>query len=230
MVIPADTLRPDSALLATLRADSRYDYARELVPSQTSLWDIVTNWLGKILDNISNSIDKGDYTFLFVTIAIFVIVGVSVAFYLKNPQLFSRNKKVKAEQEDEEDNIYGVDFDKEIAAAKKKGNWRRVVRLIYLQTLRTLSDSKRIYWRPSKTPTQYTYEVKTDEFREMTRQFLRVRYGGFSADEAMAEQMKALQKVVTEPVKTNDKQDNPEAKQAAKKGNADAKQGKEAKE
>ena len=70
------------------------------------------------------------------------------------------------------------------------------VRLLYLQTLKQLSDGKRIDWQLYKTPTQYIYEVRLPAFRQMTNHFLRVRYGNFEATETLFHAMRDLQKEV----------------------------------
>lgn len=70
------------------------------------------------------------------------------------------------------------------------------VRLLYLQTLKQLSDEKRIDWQLYKTPTQYVYEVRMPAFRQLTNHFLRVRYGNFEATEALFHVMQSLQEEV----------------------------------
>lgn len=197
MILPADTLRPDTVLLSAMRADSHYDYSRELVPSDNGVWDVLMRKFDEMVSKLFEGVSTGDPTTLIIVIAILVLIVIAAVFIVKNPNLFYKNKKLTNDADSDEDNIYGVDFEKEIADGRKRGDWRRVVRMIYLRTLRVLADGKIIDWRPSKTPTQYTYEVRTDEFRQMTREFLRVRYGGFPADEAMAENMEKLSTAVS---------------------------------
>lgn len=194
MPVLSDTIRPDSALLSAFRADSRFDYNRELVPERDSVWQQLMDHVERYFHNLFHGVGGGDPTTLLVTIAVIILI-IAAVVVIRHSRFFYRNRNVMTADNDE-DNIYGVDFEKEIAAARKKGDWRRVVRFIYLQTLRALADGHHIDWRPSKTPTQYTYEVKTDDFKQMTRLFLRVRYGGFPADEAMAEQMVTLKEKV----------------------------------
>ena len=71
-------------------------------------------------------------------------------------------------------------------------NYREAARLIYLQKLRELSDANRIEWRLYKTPTQYTREETSDNFRKLTNHFLRIRYGNFNATEALCKEMVRL--------------------------------------
>ena len=96
----------------------------------------------------------------------------------------------------EEDTIYGVDFARGIADALSRSDYREAVRLLYLQTLKQLSDEKRIDWQLYKTPTQYVYEVRMPAFRQLTNHFLRVRYGNFEATEALFHVMRSLQEEV----------------------------------
>ena len=47
----------------------------------------------------------------------------------------------------EEDTIYGVDFPKGIDEALSRRDYREAIRLLYLQTLKQLSDAERIDWQ-----------------------------------------------------------------------------------
>lgn len=193
----ATALQPDTALLRQLRDNPNYDYSHEAVHQDISLWDALWDKVVNMLDDLidSTSFGNADTPWLVIMIATIIIV-IAVILY-KHPEWFDVKKQVKGKGTDDDLNIYGVNFDAEIAKARRRGDWRRVVRIIYLQTLRRLADGGQVNWRPSKTPTQYTFEVTSDEFREMTNIFLRVRYGDFPANQSMADQMVALQAVVT---------------------------------
>lgn len=94
------------------------------------------------------------------------------------------------------DTIYGVDFDTDIRQAISQGNYKEAVRLVYLQTLRNLSDRELIFWELYKTPTEYIYELKEEDlripFRQLTNRFLEVRYGNFQATQRTYDQVSAL--------------------------------------
>ena len=107
-----------------------------------------------------------------------------------------RSSKNKLPYEVEEDTIYGVDFSGGIADALSRSDYREAVRLLYLQTLKRLSDAARIEWQPYKTPTQYLYEVRLPAFRQLTNHFLQVRYGNFEATEELFREMQALQEEI----------------------------------
>ena len=96
-------------------------------------------------------------------------------------------------EEEAEENIHVIDFEAEIARARSAGDYTRASRLLYLQTLKQLSDAHRIDWQPQKTPAQYTREVSGRAFLQLTNHFVRIRYGGFEADEQLFLTMEALQ-------------------------------------
>lgn len=191
-----DTLRPDTLLLQELRSNADYDYSRELLRGYDSLWTrfwkAVGDWFA---DFMSGFTAPGDYTSWLVVIAVAVVAGLVAFIIVKHPSIFFRRKVVESVEEDER-HIYAIDYARSIAEAHAQGDWRRVVRLIYLETLKELSDGGRIAWQPSKTPTQYTREERDARFKTMTAHFLRIRYGGFDADEALASEMAALQRAL----------------------------------
>lgn len=132
-----------------------------------------------------------------VCIAILILLLLLWFIYKKRPELFMRSRRNKLAYSVHEDTIYGVDFRQEIDRALARKDYREAVRLLYLQTLKQLSDGGQIDWQLYKTPTEYMYELKPESlrppFREVTHLFLRVRYGNFEATAALFEEMQALQ-------------------------------------
>lgn len=70
-------------------------------------------------------------------------------------------------------------------------NFRLAVRLLYLQTLKRLTDAGWIAYKPDKTNQQYVYELTSSplqaDFERLTRQFEFVWYGDFPINEARFE-------------------------------------------
>lgn len=196
--IYTSTLHPDTALVRALRESGDYNYSKELFQSDFSIWEWLWRHVADYLAVVFRGVARLDDVpvWVWVVLAVLVLAALVGWFVVRKRGLFYRNRQVEEEEADDEDNIYGVDFDAALAKALEEASWRSVVRLRYLQTLKALADGGRIDWRPSKTPTQYTREVGAMPFRDMTRLFLRVRYGGFAADEAMAAQMQRWQRQV----------------------------------
>lgn len=149
---PSDTLVIDTARLQVWRRDDDYAYGRELVPSQDSLMDWVAKRLNEFFENIFGSNfyqDHHDTLWICIGLA---ALGAVLAFLLwKHPELFARSgRKKPMEYEVTEDTIYGVDFPSEIEKALENENFREALRLMYLQTLKSLSDYHQIEWQPSR--------------------------------------------------------------------------------
>lgn len=132
------------------------------------------------------------------------MLGLIIFFvYKKRPELFYRvKKKTLSYQVSEGENIYEIDFEKEIQNLLSQKNYSLAIRLAYLQTLRYLADCERINWQPNKTPTDYLYEIKgiagKEELRYLTTYFLKIRYGNFDAGETLYNKVKEWQAGVFE--------------------------------
>ena len=194
---PADALVCDTTQLAVWQSDPAYDYGRELMAPDINVFEWFNRWFGKILQKIFGSHFAEEYSeLILIGIAILLLILIIWFVYKKRPELFMISRKNALPYAVEEDTIYGVDFARGIADALSRSDYREAVRLLYLQTLKQLSDEKRIDWQLYKTPTQYVYEVRMPAFRQLTNHFLRVRYGNFEAAEALFHVMQSLQEEV----------------------------------
>jgi hypothetical protein len=195
-----DTLFYDTAKIARYQADSHFDYNSQLVHKNFNLYEIVINWFRELMQRFFGSViaDKYSGTILAVVFVLFILLLIFVV-YKKRPELFYREKKFMKYNVAEE-TIYGVDFNSEINNALSRKDYQLAVRLVYLQTLKHLSDFRCIDWQTYKTPTEYLYEMKrkevNDEFRQLTNRFLMVRYGNFEATESTYETVKNLQQII----------------------------------
>lgn len=196
----ADTLVLDTLQTAAWRSNPDFDYGRELaLHEQGMLEQMYASVRHALSELFGNALGYGfsEPTWLLITFILVAAVLSSMA--LRHGGFLARRRKDDAlSYEVTEDNIYGVDFEQGISRAVAGSRWNEAVRLAYLQTLRRLSDAAWIAWRPSKTPTQYTHEVTTAPFRALTGHFLRVRYGGFAATEAVWHEVEQLARAVTD--------------------------------
>ena len=188
----ADTLQTDQQLLQQLQQDPRYAYAIE--EQKPSLMDEFLKWIGERLDaHLDANISFYRPVFYSLcTLAVIILVWWLVRSGVLQ-RLFGILKKEDVSIEEAEENIHVIDFEAEIARARSAGDYTRASRLLYLQTLKQLSDARRIDWQPQKTPAQYTREVSGRAFLQLTNHFVRIRYGGFEADEQLFLTMEALQ-------------------------------------
>lgn len=188
-----DTLQIDQQLLEQLQQDPRYAYTiEEEKPSLLSEWlDQIGNWLSAHLDG--GAMPLRPIIYGICTLAVLLFVWWLMRSGLLHKLFHWNREAVAMDMEAAEQDIHHVDFETELNRALAYGDYTRAARLLYLQTLKQLSDKGRIDWQPHKTPTQYAREMGSSEFRQLTNHFMRIRYGAFEADEPLYQTMKALQ-------------------------------------
>lgn len=199
-----DTLSVDTLRIAEWRTKPEFDYTVEFKGSSFSLWDWFTDRFNQIMQNLFGDISLG-YTgeIIWYVLGFGAIVAIIVYTLYRHPELLRWRNKKNAENDGyivEEDNIYGIDFPSTIDQALKVGNYREAVRLVYLQTLRHLSDAGKIDWQPAKTPSQYLNEYTGRPFHHLTTTFVRIRYGGYDADASTADAAMADSKATIEEI------------------------------
>jgi len=153
--------------------------------------------------NISDSSGSWDMSWL-KYVLIFAAVFMVLWFILRMKRPKGKGKKKKEEKEEEKEDeeegevedlfeedhvdIHEIEFVDEITLAERAGNYRKAVRLRYLNCLRDLSDKGLIMWRINKTNYEYYYELGTyeslsEEFHGVLRIFEDVWYGEFTLSE-----------------------------------------------
>ena len=191
---PADTLVCDTVQISLWQSDPVYSYNRELITPEINFFEWIGKQSGELLRKIFGSRFAEEYSgVVLICIAIIILLLIVWFVYRKRPELFMRSRQNTLPYTVGEDTIYGVDFSKGIVDALSRRDYREAVRLLYLQTLKRLSDAERIDWQLYKTPTQYLNEVRLPAFRQLTNHFLRVRYGNFEATEELFHAMLSLQ-------------------------------------
>jgi len=99
-----------------------------------------------------------------------------------------RSQEIAVNLEDLGGDIKALDFDGLIDQAKKQGEYRKAVRLTYLETLKILTEADYIRWKINKTNQDYLLELRLsrfrDEFSRLTLNYEYVWYGDYEIDEA----------------------------------------------
>ena len=183
----ADTLKCDTSVISRFMESGDYDYfSQKLKPE-----------LEEAVDRVNKDTGMFDSTFAKVIMILTLVAIIAIIIYMMYKYgWFKRNKKLNDDDEEDEGNpedelsIEGIEFDSEIRLAEQSGEWNRAVRLIYLNSLKHLSDCGKVIWEKHKTPTEYSIEAGVDEFRWMTNVFLYTRYGEFMADESTCKEMR----------------------------------------
>jgi len=191
-----DTLVIDSAQIAQWQAQNDFDYSRELAGGGMTFTEWMMAQINELLRDLFGQAWRSDYTWWGLAIAGAVVVGIGVWYVWRfHPGLFMRQRDEQV-YEEMEDTIYGIDFDAIISQAVGREDYREAIRMVYLRTLKALSDSQKIDWQPFKTPSQYVREFDAAAFRTLTSHFLRVRYGYFEATRQLYDEVENLGKEV----------------------------------
>jgi hypothetical protein len=114
-------------------------------------------------------------------------IGV-VLWYLASSNILIFRKKAKTilsgeEEEETTDDIFALNYEKEIVKAEQAGNFRLAVRLHYLQTLKQLAERALIDYRFGRTNSDYVLQLNQStyyrDFFRLTRNFEYTWYGQF---------------------------------------------------
>jgi len=162
-----------------------------------SLWTRFWRWVWKLLSAQQNRHQTGRlmYYVFFILKYLFIVAGLGTLAWLIIKltgtdlfYIFNRRPASGAVDYSELlDNIHEIDFDGEIERTIAAHNYRLAVRLLYLKSLKQLSDAGHINWEPNKTNSAYIYEItnpdERDAFKQLTRQFEYAWYGDFMIDQ-----------------------------------------------
>lgn len=128
----------------------------------------------------------------FTTVFWFVLVGGFIALLLwflssGNISLFRRSKKIANDKDENTEpvteNIFELNYEKEINSAVAAADYRLAIRLLYLQTLKQLSERNIINYSNQKTNSDYLFQLAETgyykNFFRLTRNFEYTWYGQF---------------------------------------------------
>ncbi len=186
----------DSAIKDYLNSDI-FLYDRE--PLTESFWEGIFNSILSFLDRIIPDFISDFFSRLFDLIAqilsqyqiikyllLFGALLLIIRFFLNknlNQLFFQKSDKQFLDYESMEEDIHQMNFDQLIAEAIEEKKYRVAVRLLYLKSLKNLSDAQIINWAVDKTNDEYIREIKNNplknEFSNLSRQFDYIWYGEF---------------------------------------------------
>jgi len=184
---------PSEDRLSDYRDDRDYQYGRDPAPPDNPIARFWQWILGKITDFLRSDSYRNVWQYVMLA-----VIAALVIYLLRKAEVlgFLFPGKAQATELDYEtltENIHAIPFDEAIDEAVAQRNFRLAVRLLYLKTLKQLTDQERIAYKPDKTNRQYVYELAGSplqaDFEALTQQFEYVWYGDFPVDEARYEQI-----------------------------------------
>lgn len=180
---PATVRRFDSTELNRLLQDDAFDYDREEAPDEPSTSDAAWDEFNKWLRSLFGDSEGGTALRWIIISACVVLVGFIVFRFVGTDMrlLSGRGAAARINYKIEDEDIHEMDFEKLIEAAKAASNYKRSLRLLYLQALKQMTDKGLIRWQPNKTNNDYRYELAgtrlEEPFADATPVFDRLFYG-----------------------------------------------------
>ena len=172
----------DSILKYSRQKEFIYD---DVAPATTNWWDRFWRWFWHQLDDLFKGKNYGTFfqyliialVIGIVTFAIIKLLGIDLRL------LTGKSKAITVPYHESLENIHEINFDDQIEMALANGNYRLVVRLLYLKTLKNLTDKQLIFWQPEKTNQTYVLELENEQYKiafsKLTNQFEYIWYGEF---------------------------------------------------
>jgi len=179
-----------SATITGYKADPAFQYDRIIEPPK-SVWERFWEWFWQ---KVAQTIGSKQGGRIFNIIIILLAAAILTFFIIKltgmqNAGLFGKKNTGNAlDYSIHDENIHTIDFDAAIHEAVEKRNFRFAVRLLYLQSLKLLTDRRLINWQVNKTNVTYVQELKDSAyqqgFRDLTFQFENNWYGDLPIEES----------------------------------------------
>lgn len=186
----------DESKLNELRKDEDYNYTEAPTVAE-SLWDRFWRWLGQFFNIVFNEMaytDWGNVLLYVLAVCVLVIIVMAVLKVDAFRVLAGSDKNVTKGVFHE--NIHEMDFDTLIKEALAKRDFRNAVRLVFLQSLKLLSDRQYIDWQPGKTNHDYLDEVQSLDVKQglgqLSYYFDYTWYGGFAISETQFIRVKTI--------------------------------------
>jgi hypothetical protein len=178
----------DTTALKNYSAQKEFHYDTGYVGE--SLWSRFWRWFWSLFQDEEAAANTFSTIINYTLIALGVAALVFLILKLVGVDIFNiirRKPKTVALPYDEfVEDIYAVNLDAEIEKAASQQNYRFAVRLLYLRSLKQLSDANLIQWDVNKTNSIYINELTNAEqrfaFKILTRQFEYVWYGELTID------------------------------------------------
>ena len=137
--------------------------------------------------------------FFQVLLWIIIIAGfvtfLIMYLYNSNVGIFRRTSVISQEDSIEEtENIFSINYQREIDKSVNAGNYRLAVRLMFLRLLKNLSDKNIIQYKPDNTNLDYLMQMRAGnmygDFFRLTRNYEYCWYGQFQPDKGKFEVIK----------------------------------------
>jgi hypothetical protein len=181
----SSTVQPrkfNESAITDYKKQPKFQYDKTGEPVR-SLWDRFWSWFWNKIDELwSTSVGSNTVKTIFILLGIGAIVFIIMKMMGDRSGLFRSQGRKGLDYEVGAEDIHSIPFEDAIREALDNENYRLAVRLVYLHSLKLLSDRALIDWKPGKTNSAFIYELKNHPvykpFNHLTVQFEYAWYGG----------------------------------------------------
>lgn len=187
--IESRTFNPED--VHRLKSDPNFDYQQPPTVAE-SLWDRFMLWVGQFIESLFSqavTIDLG--RLIIYILAVVLLIGIIMMILRVNAfrVIYSGADESKKHYQVFNENIHEMDFEKLIQEASEKNEFRLATRLIFLYSLKILSDKHLIEFNPGKTNHDFVNELMVPELKtglnELSFYFEYAWYGNFTITDSM---------------------------------------------
>lgn len=197
----------DTARLDNYRSQTAFQYEPQLI--ELSWWGRMKKAFWEFLFGNRKAVSTFWEIVVYVlAIAAFLIIVFGL-MKLQPGRFFSRSRVAATELDfgEGEENIHEMDFETLIRQAVTEQSFRRGVRLLYLETLKELTENRWIDWKKHKTNQDYQQELTGTpihpDFDSLTLRYEYVWYGDFAIDQQGFRAMEGIFRNFQQRVKRN---------------------------
>jgi len=175
--------------LEELKNDPDLQYT-EVPTIAESLWSRIKRWILGIIRYLFNKAADGTASLNWVKVLFYIggiaalIVVIMMLLKVNAFKIFYSGDGASVRHNVIEENIHEMDFEKLIQEALQQKDYRKGVRLIFLFSLKMLSDKHYVVWEQGKTNHDYVAELAESDlkhgFNELSFYFDYAWYGNFS--------------------------------------------------
>jgi len=171
--------------ISNLKSSQDFDY-KEPPTMAESIWDRFWQWVSRFFSALFEGATNTNWGRVFVYVAAFVGFIIILLMILRVNAfriLYSNADKGTISTNVFHENIHEMDFDKLIQEALDQKKYREGIRLLFLHSLKLLTDEQFIHWQAGKTNHDYVDELSSGElktnFNELSFYFDYAWYGNF---------------------------------------------------
>lgn len=173
--------------LRELKNNPDLDYEQLPTVAET-LWDRILKWLAQFFDSFFDAAYDTNWgrVLLYTGLVALIIFLVMMLLRVNAFRMFFGRGGSPAKFEAIEENIHEMDFEKLIQEAIDQQNFRKAIRLLFLYSLKLLSDRQLILWELGKTNHEYVGELERTDLKsglnELSFYFDYAWYGNFQVN------------------------------------------------